>query len=62
MKATQHDNVPDSNMERRCGEERRRWDCDHDFPYVDSHGFLVVDNRRKTMDRRQSQEKVTVKK
>jgi len=58
VKATQHENMTESNMERRCGTDRRRWNCDHDFPYVDSHGFLVVNNRRKAKDRRQPMEKI----
>ncbi|MGD8593467.1 MAG: hypothetical protein PVF82_11575 [Gammaproteobacteria bacterium] len=53
MKATHYEKTTDSEMERRCGEDRRRWNCYHDFPYVDSHGYLVVDNRRKNRDRRQ---------
>jgi hypothetical protein len=60
VKATQHDNAIDNKTERRRGRDRRRWNCYHDFPYVDSHGFLVVHNRRKNMDRRKSLEKANV--
>ena len=40
------------NHERRCGEDRRSWQCNLDFPYVDSHGTLVVEDRRKIVERR----------
>lgn len=39
-------------QERRSGEERRRWTCQHSFPYVDGHGFLVTQERRIHNDRR----------
>ena len=38
--------------ERRTGEDRRSWECQLDFPYVDSHGTLVVEDRRKLVERR----------
>ena len=57
MKAI-YDNETDSKTERRLGADRRRWNCKHDFPYVDSHGDLVVNNRRKQKDRRLSQDKI----
>lgn len=41
-----------SGAERRCGEDRRSWECQLDFPYVDSHGTLVVEDRRKLVERR----------
>ena len=44
-------------LERRQGHDRRRWTCNHDFPYVDSHGYLVEQNRRQTTDRRCSVQK-----
>ncbi|WP_455198961.1 hypothetical protein [Kaarinaea lacus] len=41
-----------SGADRRCGEDRRSWECQLDFPYVDSHGTLVVEDRRKLVERR----------
>ena len=41
-----------SGLERRSGEDRRSWQCQLDFPYVDSHGTLVVEDRRKLVERR----------
>lgn len=38
--------------DRRCGEDRRSWECQLDFPYVDSHGTLVLEERRKVVERR----------
>ena len=38
--------------ERRAGEDRRSWECQLDFPYVDSHGTLVVEDRRVMVERR----------
>lgn len=38
--------------ERRRGEDRRSWECQLDFPYVDSHGTLVVEDRRIMVERR----------
>ncbi len=38
--------------ERRNGDERRNWQCQLDFPYVDSHGTLVSAERRCTVERR----------
>lgn len=40
--------------ERRAGEDRRSWECQLDFPYVDSHGSLVTADRRQLVDRRVS--------
>lgn len=56
-------------MERRLGADRRCWTCQHDFPYVDSHGILVERERRELIDRRdtphpidkRSPEKITKK-
>ena len=42
----------DFYMERRSGNERRNWHCEYDFPYVDTHGMLVVSDRRKSDERR----------
>jgi len=41
-----------SGADRRCGEDRRSWHCHLDFPYVDSHGTLVIEDRRKLVERR----------
>lgn len=41
-----------NGSERRKGEDRRSWECQLDFPYVDSHGTLVVEDRRVTVERR----------
>ena len=41
-----------NGMDRRAGEDRRSWECQLDFPYVDSHGTLVVEDRRKMVERR----------
>ena len=41
-----------SGIERRSGEDRRSWECHLDFPYVDSHGTLVIEDRRKQVERR----------
>lgn len=40
--------------EKRSGSERRQWYCHHDFPYVDTHGTLVIENRRENKGRRDS--------
>jgi hypothetical protein len=40
------------NTDRRSGRDRRSWECNLDFPYVDSHGTLVTEDRRKCVDRR----------
>lgn len=41
-----------SGNDRRSGEDRRSWHCQLDFPYVDSHGSLVVEDRRLLVERR----------
>lgn len=41
-----------AGSERRSGEDRRSWLCNLDFPYVDSHGTLVTQDRRKIAERR----------
>lgn len=41
-----------SGIERRKGEDRRSWECQLDFPYVDSHGTLVLEDRRMVAERR----------
>ncbi|MBL1277994.1 MAG: hypothetical protein COB30_018105 [Ectothiorhodospiraceae bacterium] len=38
--------------DRRMGEDRRSWQCQLDFPYVDSHGTLVTEDRRYLVERR----------
>ena len=43
------------NQERRSGNDRRSIDIGLDFPFVDSHGLLVTEERRK-WDRRENQE------
>ena len=43
-------NPPD----RRSGNERRIYIVDIGFPFVDTHGHLVVDERRKLEDRREA--------
>jgi len=39
-------------IDRRTGEDRRSWECQLDFPYVDSYGTLVVEDRRVKVERR----------
>ena len=41
-----------SGQDRRTGEDRRSWECQLDFPYVDSHGTLVTEERRNIVERR----------
>ncbi len=41
-----------NGTDRRVGEDRRSWECQLDFPYVDSHGTLVVEDRRIMVERR----------
>jgi hypothetical protein len=41
-----------SGSDRRSGEDRRSWECQLDFPYVDSHGTLVMEDRRRMAERR----------
>jgi hypothetical protein len=38
--------------DRRMGNDRRSWECQLDFPYVDSHGTLVTEDRRQIVERR----------
>lgn len=40
------------SKDRRTGRDRRSWECNLDFPYVDSHGTLVTEDRRKCAERR----------
>ncbi len=40
------------STERRTGDDRRSWECQLDFPYVDSHGTLVTADRRRIVERR----------
>ena len=37
---------------RRSGNERRLYETELGFPFVDSHGLLVTEDRRKVIDRR----------
>jgi len=39
-------------QDRREGADRRSWECQLDFPYVDSHGTLVTADRRQIVERR----------
>jgi hypothetical protein len=39
-------------QDRRTGDDRRSWECQLDFPYVDSHGTLVTADRRRIVERR----------
>lgn len=38
--------------DQRTGEDRRSWQKQLDFPYLDSHGNLILDDRRNNMERR----------
>ena len=38
--------------DRRSGSDRRSWQNSFDFPFVDSHGILVTEERRVHNDRR----------
>ena len=38
--------------DRRSGAERREYHVDIGFPFVDTHGHLVIEERRKLADRR----------
>lgn len=48
----QHQTERRQVKERRCGNDRRSWECQLDFPYVDSHGTLVSADRRHVVERR----------
>lgn len=39
--------------DRRSGNERRAYKVEIGFPFVDTHGHLVIDERRKLADRRE---------
>jgi len=41
-------------LDRRSGQERRAYNVDIGFPFVDTHGHLVIDERRKLADRREA--------
>ena len=49
MKNQQHNK---GATNRRSGNERRIYETDLGFPFVDSHGLLVTEERRKVIDRR----------
>lgn len=38
--------------DRRSGSDRRTWQNGYDFPFIDSHGVLVTEERRISGDRR----------
>lgn len=38
--------------QQRTGEDRRSWLSQLDFPYLDSHGTLVLEDRRNNVERR----------
>lgn len=38
--------------ERRSHNERRSWQCQLDFPYLDGEGTLVTEDRRHIVERR----------
>lgn len=40
------------STDRRARDDRRSWECQLDFPYVDSHGSLVTEERRQIVERR----------
>jgi len=40
-------------VNRRSGNERRVYESDLGYPFVDSHGLLVTEDRRKVTDRRE---------
>ena len=44
--------ISHDGINRRSGAERRNWQCNSDFPYVDSHGILVINDRRAGNERR----------
>ncbi len=38
--------------ERRLNNDRRSWQCQLDFPYLDGQGTLVTEDRRRIVERR----------
>ncbi len=38
--------------DRRRGDERRSWQCQLDFPYLDGEGTLLTEDRRQVVERR----------
>ncbi|WP_455206192.1 hypothetical protein [Kaarinaea lacus] len=54
MKNQQHMEISD----RRSGDERRTYETDLGFPFVDSHGLLVTEERRKVSERRTNYDKL----
>ncbi len=41
-----------SFTERRLNTDRRSWQCQLDFPYLDGQGTLVSEDRRQIVERR----------
>ncbi len=41
-----------SLTERRLNTDRRSWQCQLDFPYLDGQGTLVNEDRRQIVERR----------
>ncbi len=41
-----------SCTERRVNSDRRSWQCQLDFPYLDGQGTLVTKDRRHVVERR----------
>lgn len=46
------------NKERRTGADRRNMIVDFDFPFVDSHGQLVTEDRRQS-ERRETPSRIS---
>jgi len=46
-----HNKSQRQSVERRSGTDRRSWVCQLEFPYIDSHGMLVTEERRKKQRR-----------
>lgn len=38
--------------DRRKGGDRRSWQCQLDFPYLDGEGTLLTEDRRRVVERR----------
>lgn len=41
-----------TSTERRGNSDRRSWQCQLDFPYLDGQGTLVTEDRRRIVERR----------
>lgn len=44
---------------RRSGNERRTYEIELGFPFIDSHGLLVTEERRSLADRREGYEDIS---